>query len=55
MVVGRVIIRVTPFKALITLLITLLSPRPLQVVTVMGGVLSQIIIAMATTFYYIGT
>ena len=32
MVISRVIIRVTPFKALITLLITyLLSPLPLQV------------------------
>ena len=32
MVVSRVIIRVTPFRALITLLITyLLSPLPLQV------------------------
>ena len=32
MVIGRVIIRVTPFRALITLLITyLLSPLPLQV------------------------
>ena len=32
MVISRVIIRVTPFRALITLLITyLLSPLPLQV------------------------
>ena len=32
MVIGRVIIRVTPFRALITLLITyLLSPLPLHV------------------------
>ena len=32
MVIGRVIIRVTPFRALITLLIThLLRPLPLQV------------------------
>ena len=32
MVIGRVIIRVTPFRAPITLLITyLLSPLPLQV------------------------
>ena len=32
MVIGRVIIRVTPFRALTTLLITyLLSPLPLQV------------------------
>ena len=32
MVISRVIIRITPFKALITLLITyLLSPLPLQV------------------------
>ena len=34
MVISRVIIRVTPFRALITLLITyLLSPLPLQAVT----------------------
>ena len=33
LVIGRVIIRVTPFRALTTLLITyLLSPLPLQVV-----------------------
>ena len=35
LVVSRVIIRVTPFRALITLLITwLLSPLPLQVVSI---------------------
>ena len=38
MVISRVIIRVTPFRALITLLITyLLSPLPLQVTNCRGG------------------
>ena len=38
LVISRVIIRVTPFRALMTLLITyLLSPLPLQVPMILGA------------------
>ena len=44
LVISRVVIRVTPFKALITLLITyLLSPRPLQVIQLSGDLLSHLV------------